>query len=145
MKSSLHDIFEHHHYFNQKLADLIIAYKNSVSTHPLSLFAHIVNVHHHWNSRILNTELPVIHQIHAIEKSRAIDRSNYTNTLKIIDTFYPENRIRYDNAKGKEISYSIRQILRNITHNTTHRKQELITALRKTGFASVVTDYIFYI
>ena len=144
MKDFFRDIFEYHNHFNQKLIDLLIEKKDSISERTIPLFSHLVNAHQIWNSRILNTKSLGVHQLHTLEKCREIDNNNYTDTLKILTDINLDTNIKYKNSKGDDFENLAQHILFHVANHFTHHKGQIISDLRQHGIEPIVTDYIFY-
>lgn len=145
MKDFFKNIFDYHHYFNQKLVDMFVEHQKELTERTIPLFSHCLNAHHIWNSRILNTEPSFgVHQIHKIVDFKTIDITNYQDTLKIIDTFDFNKIVGYKNSKGQVFSNSVKDILFHVANHHTHHKGQLISDLRQQGIEPLVTDYIFF-
>lgn len=144
MKPFFKSIFDYHHYFNQKLIELFLENSASISKRTIPLFSHCLNAHQIWNARILKTDSFGVHQLHALKNCKDIDKTNYVDTLKIIDTFDFEETIKYTNSKGDNFENTVQDILFHIANHFTHHKGQLISDLRQQEIEPPVTDYIFY-
>lgn len=144
MKPFFKSIFDYHHYFNQKLIELFLEHSGSISKRTIPLFSHCLNAHQIWNARILKTDSFGVHQLHALKNCKDIDKTNYVDTLKIIDTFDFEETINYTNSKGDNFENTVQDILFHIANHFTHHKGQLISDLRQQEIEPPVTDYIFY-
>ena len=85
MREFFQDIFEYHHHFNQKLADLLIQHTAKISKRTIPLFSHNINAHLIWNARILNIEPKVgVHHTHSLEvqSTRRHQLSGYFENLE---------------------------------------------------------------
>ena len=144
MKDFFRDIFEYHHYFNQKLIELLISNSTHLSGRIIPLMSHIVNAHQIWNSRILNLPPLGVHAVHTLEVCCDIDKGNFVNTMKILTEFDLEQKIAYGTSKGGKFENSIKEILFHIANHTTHHRGQIVMELRKGGIEPIMTDYIFY-
>ncbi len=144
MKAFFEDIFEYHHHFNQKLADLCIEQSHKIPDHIIPLFSHNINAHQIWNSRILKTKALGVHKVHTLEKCKQLDQENYQDTLNILSQFELSAIISYRTSKGKEFNNTMQQILFHVANHTTHHRGQIIWELRQNGIEPIVTDYIFY-
>lgn len=144
MKAFFKDIFEYHHHYNQKLAGQLITHETLISEKTIPLFSHAINAHQIWNSRILQTKPVGVHQLHSLERCKALDNSNYRNTLKILNSFALEATITYQNSAGDIFNNSIREILFHIANHFTHHRGQIVSDLREHGIVPIKTDYIFY-
>lgn len=138
------DIFGYHNHFNQRLADLFIANRDTISERTIPLFSHTLNAHQIWNSRIIGGTSFAVHQVHRLEDFKQIDENNYINTLKILSDFDLGSIIKYRTSKGDEFQNSIQEILFHVANHFTHHKGQLISDLRQCGIEPIITDYIFY-
>jgi len=145
MKDFFKTIFEYHHHFNQKLADVFMEHEQQLTERTIPLFSHCLNAHHIWNHRILNKEQSFgVHQTHNIVDFKSIDNANYHDTLKIIDTFDFDKPVSYKNSKAHAFSNTVKDVLFHVANHHTHHKGQLISDLRQQGIEPLVTDYIFY-
>ena len=138
------DIFEYHHHFNGKVADLLIEHSNKITERSIPLFSHMINAHQVWNSRILNTKSFAVWEARSLQENKDLDSLNYNDTLKILSRFDLTQTITYKNAKGEEFSNTIQQILFHVSNHHTHHRGQLISDLRQNGIEPIMTDYIFY-
>ncbi len=144
MKDFFRDIFEYHHYFNQKLAEQLIEHEDQLTERTIPLFSHSINAQQIWNSRITKEEQFGVHQLHSLEECRQLDKENFRKTLDILRNRELDEVIKYRNSKGDEFQNSIQEILFHIANHFTHHKGQIISDLRQRGIAPIVTDYIFY-
>ncbi len=144
MKAFFKDIFEYHHFYNQKLIDVFLEHSNKIYDRTVPLFSHCLNAHQIWNSRILNTKALDVFELHKLDTFKSIDLSNYNDSLKIIDTFDFDETLVYKNSKGTVYENKVKDILFHITNHFTHHKGQLISDLRQHGIEPVITDYILY-
>ncbi|MBK6266074.1 damage-inducible protein DinB [Marivirga sp. S37H4] len=144
MKEFFVDIFEYHHHFNQKLADLLIENVSQLSDRTIPLFSHSINAHQIWNSRIINSKPLGVHQVHTLEKCKILDKANFEETLKILSEQDLQKNINYQNSKGEKFEKSMQHILFHIANHFSHHRGQIISDLRQNGIEPIVTDYIFY-
>lgn len=145
MNSFFKQIFEYHHHFNQKLIGEIKNHFNKLPERSFPLFCHVLNAHQIWNARILGHVPSVtVHQVNPIDSCSSMDKDNYVNTLKILDTIALDKVITYKTSKGDEYSNTVQDILFHVGNHSTHHKAQIISDFRQSGIAPLVTDYIFY-
>jgi uncharacterized damage-inducible protein DinB len=144
MKAFFKDMFEYHHYFNQKLVTLLIENSDRINGKVIPLFSHIMNAHQVWNSRILDHEPLGVNQIHTLEACQSIDNSNYQHTLQILDEFDLQTIVTYRNTKGNEFKNTIQEILFQAANHSTHHRGQIVYDLRLNNIEPPMTDYIFY-
>ena len=144
MKDFFRDIFEYHHYFNQKLAEQLIEHEDQLTERTIPFFSHSINAQQIWNSRITEEEQFGVHQLHSLAECRQLDKENFRKTLDILRNRELDEVIKYRNSKGDEFQNSIQEILFHIANHFTHHKGQIISDLRQRGIAPIVTDYIFY-
>ena len=138
------DIFEYHHYMNQKLVDQLIENEAAISDRSIPLFSHMINAHHIWNARILQTQSVGVNDIRSLPENKEMDKQNVLNSLKIVNGPDLDRVITYRTSRGDELRNSIRDILFHIANHHTHHRGQIISDLRLNGIAPIVTDYIFY-
>ncbi len=138
------DIFQYHHHYNQKLADLLLANPSPGLEKAISLFSHSINAHQIWNARILEKETLGVHQLHTLNQCKVLDNANFLDTKEIFLTTPLDTKITYQNSKGLAFENSVKDILFHIANHFTHHKGQIIYKLRHQGVEPIVTDYIFY-
>lgn len=139
------DMFDYHHHFNQKLADQLNGILTSLPQRTVPLFSHSINAHQIWNGRIRkSTNLLAVHEIHTLEQCKKLDRANYLETIDILSECDPDAQIFYKNSKGIEFTNSIQQILFHISNHFSHHRGQIISDIRQSGTAPLITDYIFH-
>ncbi len=144
MKQFFKEIFEYHHHFNQKLLIEIEKHIEKLPERTFPLFCHVLNAHQVWNSRILNFTSFGVRDIHKIEDCAEIDRTNSSDTLKVIESEGFEKIIHYKTFRGQEFSNSVRDILFHSSNHSTHHRGQIVSDFRQAGIEPIVTDYIFY-
>lgn len=144
MKAFFTDIFEYHHHFNQKLAEQLIEHKSKLPDRTIPLLSHSINAHQIWNARITKKEELGVHQVHTLKVCKHIDHDNYKQTLNILDLYELDENVMYTNSKGIEFNNSIQEVLFHIANHFSHHKGQIISDVRQSGVAPIVTDYIFY-
>ena len=119
---------------------------DSIPENSHKLFSHILNAHHIWNHRLLETppELKVW-QIHEAKNWEDIHYDNQRTTFEIIsgrEEF--DIRVDYVNSAGRTFGNSMSDILFHITNHSTHHRGQIMAELRAQGHAPQPLDYIFY-
>ncbi len=144
MKELFADLFKYHHHFNQKLIVELKIHGPKLPERSFPLWCHVLNAHQIWNTRILGgTELGV-RQVHALEELGAIDDTNFTNTLRVLELADFDRVVNYKTSKGQPFTNTVRDILLHVANHTTHHRGQIISDFRQTGIEPLVTDYIFY-
>ena len=144
MKDFFIDIFNYHHTFNQKLIDQINAHIQTIPDETYALFCHVLNAYQVWNSRILQLTPFGVQQIHHLEDCKAIDDTNFINTLNILNAVDLKSEITYKNSKGEKFTNSVQDILFHVNNHSTHHKAQLASKFRSLGITPLATDFIFY-
>lgn len=88
MKQFFKELFEYSHHFNQKLGDAFNDNPGKTSERAVKLYNHILNAHQIWNNRIEPKQTAFgVWDIHPIKDCKNIDKTNYEQSLLILDTF----------------------------------------------------------
>ena len=118
----------------------------SLPEHSHKLFSHILNAHHIWNHRILETPSEFqVWQMHHPKDWEDIHYDNQRTTFEIIsgrEEF--DLRVDYTNSEGRTFSNSMSEILFHISNHSTHHRGQIMTELRALGHTPQPLDYIFY-
>lgn len=145
MKPFFTELFEYSHHTNQKLAGIFIKHPKQTSEKAVRLFNHILNAHQIWNQRIETTQITFgVWDIHPIEDLLSIDKTNYQNTLHILEQYDLNTATTYTNTKGDTFDNSIRDILFHIVNHSTYHRGQIASEFRQNGLDPLVTDYIFF-
>ncbi|EKB48271.1 DinB family protein [Cecembia lonarensis] len=145
MKPFIKELFEYSHHFNQKLADVFNSNQDKTSEKAVKLYNHILNAHQIWNNRIDPKQTTFgVWELHAVQDLKSIDKTNYEQTLQILDTFDLNETINYANSKGQTFSNGIRDILFHVINHSTYHRGQIATEFKQNGLDPLVTDYIFY-
>lgn len=145
MKSFYRELFEYSHHFNQKLTDVFNDNPDKISKKSVKLFNHVLNAHQIWNNRIDPKQTPFgVWELHDTQDLKTIDKTNYEQTLQILDKFDLNETINYSNSKGQAFSNSIKDILFHVINHSTYHRGQVATEFKQYGLEPLVTDYIFY-
>lgn len=144
LDSFLKDLFEYHHYYNQRLLAELIKHGDVISERTVPLYAHMINAHQIWNSRIVGGESFGVNDMHTLQECMDLDRQNFGNSLQILEGFDLNTSIHYQNSRGAKYDNTIYEMLFQVINHTTHHRGQIISDLRQSGIAPMITDYIFY-
>lgn len=144
MKEKLIDLFEYTYHFNQEMIKVISENLEKVDEKTISLINHTLNAQQIWNSRILNEKTFEVWQVNSFENLNEINHQNFQESLQIIENSDLDQRIEYQNSRGKKFENTVFEMLfQAINHSTYHRGQ-INSLLKQTGINPILTDYIFY-
>lgn len=144
MKEKLVDLFEYTYHFNKEMIKIISENLEKVDEKTISLINHTLNAQQIWNSRILNEKSFEVWQINPFENLEGINQLNFNKTLEIVQKFDPDQKIEYQNSRGKKFENTVFEMLfQAINHSTYHRGQ-INLLLKQSGITPILTDYIFY-
>lgn len=145
MKPFYKELFEYSHHFNQKLASIFDESPTKTSEKSVKLFNHVLNAHQIWNNRIEFKQTAFgVWELHNTQDLKNIDKTNYEQTLQILDKFDLNETVNYSNSKGQAFSNSIRDILFHIINHSTYHRGQIATEFKIQGLDPLVTDYIFF-
>lgn len=146
MKNLFNELFDYNFYCNKKLMDQFEATKIEVQGKNITLFSHILNAHHIWNARLLQTEEKLsVWQVHKISEFADIHYDNQRTTFEIItnmDDF--EKRIDYQSTEGRQFYNNPKDILFHIINHSTHHRGQIAMESRNNHIEPLPLDYIFY-
>ena len=145
MKQFFKELFEYNHHFNQKLWDLFNDHPGKTSEKAVKFYNHILNAHQLWNNRIEPKQTPFgVWEIHLFQDLKTIDKTNYEQTLLILEKFNLEDSISYTNTQGQKFSNTIRDILFHTVNHSTYHRAQIATECKQNGLEPLVTDFILY-
>lgn len=106
---------------------------------------HLINAQEIWNNRILNQKSTVeVWEKRSLIDLEEINKSNYNQSLQIIETIDLSQKINYKNSKGSEFSNSVQEILFHVINHSTYHRAQIASDLKANGIEAINTDYIFY-
>lgn len=144
MKEKLVDLFEYTYHFNKEMIKIISENLEKVDEKIISLINHTLNAQQIWNSRILNEKSFEVWQINPFENLNGINQQNFNKSLEIVQNFDPDQKIEYQNSRGKKFENTVFEMLfQAINHSTYHRGQ-INSLLKQSGITPILADYIFY-
>ena len=145
MKGFFNNLFDYNFYCNKKLIDECNRLEE-VPDKSLSLFSHLLNAHHIWNSRILEKPSEYeVWQMHPIKEWGDIHYENQRSSFEITtntDDF--EKRIDYENSQGRLFTNTLQDILFHIINHSTHHRAQIAMDFRNNGLEPFPLDFIFY-
>lgn len=143
MKQFFQELFEYSHFYNQQLADVLI--ENQVSEKATKLYSHILSAHQIWNNRIEPLTKPFgVWQIHSADTYRAVEQSNYEQSLHILDRYDLDATINYANTKGQSFTNIVRNVLFHVINHSTYHRAQIATEFRQNEVEPIKTDFIFF-
>lgn len=144
MKDFFLDIFEYHHYFNQKLADQLLEHHQILPEQTIPLFSHTINAHVIWNARLSYGTGINLNEVHTLQVCKAMDNNNFELTTRIIENSDMNRVIDYHTSRGDAYSNTVQEILFHLANHTTHHRGQIIAQLRQIGVNPIITDYVYY-
>lgn len=144
MISYFDELFQYTHHFNDRVIDLLLTLEN-VPEKSLKLLCHTINAHEIWNARIEKRTPPIgVWDMRPLESLRAINDKNYSDTLRILQSFDLNEKISYVNSQGAAFVNTIGEILLHAGNHSTYHRGQIATDCKEHGITPLVTDYIFY-
>lgn len=145
MKSLFKELFEYNHHTNQKLWAVFNEHSDKTSEKSISLFSHILNAHHIWNSRINQTRTNHgVWDVHPIANCLNLDKANYESTLLILETLDLNAKFHYKTTTGIAFNDTIRDTLFHVINHSTYHRGQIAMEFRQHGLEPLATDFIFY-
>lgn len=144
MKPFFKDVFEYTYHFNDKVIDLLL---DSVKAPEKSvlLINHTLNAQEIWNNRIEEDSPKIgVWDIRPLEGLKEINAENFKATLRIIDLYNFDKKVKYKNSKGQEFENTIKEMLFHTVNHSTYHRGQIATDCKMYGIEPLVTDYIFY-
>lgn len=139
------DTFEYNWQCNQKLIQLFEDIERTIPEKSIQLLNHLINAQEIWNNRILNQKSTVeVWEKRFLIDLEEINKSNYNQSLQIIETIDLSQKISYKNSKGSEFSNSVQEILFHVINHSTYHRAQIASDLKANGIEAINTDYIFY-
>jgi uncharacterized damage-inducible protein DinB len=104
-----------------------------------------LNAHQIWNNRI-DPQQPTfgVWELHETNDLKQIDKSNYEQTILMLDKIDLNDIVTYTNTRGQAFDNTIRDIYFHVINHSTYHRGQIATEFRKHGLEPLITDYIFY-
>lgn len=145
MKGFFRELFEYTFHFNEKVVDVVLNNRETVSEKTIALLCHTINTQEVWNSRILgNPSLTGPWDLRPVENLLSLNQINFKDSLRIIDNFEFETVINYTNSRGERYKNTVKDILFHINNHSTYHRGQIATDCKLNGIKPLVSDYIFY-
>lgn len=145
MKLFFNELFEYTFHFNEMVIDSLLKIDGDIPEKALKLINHTINAQEIWNARIEEKSCDTdVWAVRELMKLKEINESNYQNSLRIIDNFDFERKIKYTNSKGSAFENTIRDMLFHIINHSTYHRGQIATYCKLDNITPLVTDYIFY-
>lgn len=145
MKAFFHQLFDYNYHCNRKLLEACGG-MDALPGKTGTLFSHILNAHHIWNTRMLGEPASFdVWQEHDCSAWEELHYENQRATFEIItnaDSF--ESRVTYENSEGRSYSNSLMDILFHIVNHSTYHRGQIAIAFREAGLEPLPQDYILY-
>ena len=145
MKGFLQQLFDYNFYCNKQLMEQFDQ-MDKLPKKSVVLFNHILNSHHVWNHRILNTSPEFeVWEKHKPKAWNDIHYDNQRTSFEIItntDDFH--KRIDYVSTEGRAYGNEIKDILFHVVNHATHHRGQILANLRASKIEPLPLDYIFY-
>ena len=145
MKAFFRQLYTYNHYCNQNLYDLFNEHQNKTSEKSVKWFNHILNAQQIWNNRIEGKQTSFgTWDRHPLHDLKAMDESNYHETLHILGNLGLSGMIHYTNTNGQGFDNTVQDILFHVINHSTYHRGQIATECREHGLEPLVTDFIFY-
>ena len=73
-----------------------------------------------------------------------INFTNYQNSLRIVEEYDFDERIRYTTSRGETFESTVRDILFHAINHSTYHRGQIASDFKLHGMTPLITDYIFY-
>lgn len=144
MKTFFKELLEYTFYFNDKVITLLLE-TEAIPEKALLLLNHTLNAQEVWNTRIEQKPVTIeIWGLRPIDSLKEINEANYKNSLRIVDGFDFDAKIKYSNSKGQVYENTVCDMLFHIINHSTYHRAQIATDCKINGITPLVTDYIFY-
>ena len=145
IRSFFKDLFQYNHHCNQELIKIIVANEGNIGPKIIILFSHILNAHHIWNSRIMQSEQLVgVWDVLPLQHYQQTDKENHERSMLIIEQYGLEAVMAYSNSKGQHFSNTRQDILFHVINHSNYHRAQIATECKNAGIPPLSTDYIFF-
>lgn len=105
----------------------------------------MINAQEIWNARILNHDISVdVWEIRPLENLKNHNKTNYNQSLNILNRTELSQKIEYKNSKGILFSNTVQDIIFHVINHSTYHRAQIASDLKANGIEPINTDYIFY-
>ncbi|MBW8243101.1 DUF664 domain-containing protein [Muricauda oceani] len=145
MKGFLQQLFDYNFYCNKKIIGQCSGL-DKVPDNCIRLFSHILNAHHIWNQRMMQSPTDFgVWDLHDINTWEDIHYDNQRTSFEIVsNTDDLEQRVEYTNSKGAGHSNQLKDILFHIINHSTHHRGQIMVEFRNAGIEPEPLDYVYY-
>jgi len=145
MKEFFLDKFEYDYFANKNWIKIIEDQEDQVSDFVRRSMSHIINVHHIWNSRLINKkaeselwdELPVIY----LER---LNEANYRQTVNFLELNELNKKINYHSSEGVKLEKEIIDILYHLLNHSNYHRAQITMDLKQNKLSFPSFNFISY-
>lgn len=117
--------FEFDLYANLAWNKIFVEHEEALSPYLIRSMSHIINVHHIWNARLIQTVAESSDwDILPVDFMERLHQENYRQTINFLEHYSLEEKVNYHDSEGVPMEKQTLDILYHIlTHSTYHRAQ----------------------
>lgn len=143
-------MYEHIHWANQRILDVLKTIKPENSQTTRRLFSHILCAEQVWLSRIQgrdSSKLPIWAELEIEECENLILRNEkgFSELLACLSETDLDQQIIYKNSNDQEFQTPLIDILTHVALHGQHHRGQINLQLREKGIEPVAIDYITFV
>ncbi|QDH80590.1 damage-inducible protein DinB [Echinicola soli] len=139
------ELFDYVFTQNQRIIQQLRDQPDKASERSQLLLSHIVNAHHIWNAKIIqSTPLMKPWDLHSLEKVDSMDRENLENTRAILSEMELDQEVPYRLRGRKTFHHPVGDLLFQVVNHTAYHRGQIATEFRKCGMEPIMSEYIVH-
>ena len=121
------------------------AFEDTLSQYMIRSMSHMINVHHIWNSRLLQTpQESELWDVLPIAFMAEFHRENYQQTLNFMENYSLEEKINYHDSEGVAMEKQTLDILYHVLNHSNYHRAQLAKEARDLGLPVVSANFIVF-
>lgn len=145
MKDFFLDKFEYDFLATNNWIENIESQEDQVSPFSIKSISHIINVHHIWNRRLLQEDSESeLWDILPISYLLKLHQENYRETVKFLEKYELEEKVKYHSSEGVQLVKSSIDILYHVLNHSNYHRAQIVMDLKQNNLKAPIFNFISY-
>lgn len=145
MKEFFLDKFEYDYFANRNWIKVIEDQEDQVSSFVKRSMSHIINVHHVWNSRLLNKKAESeLWDEFPVGYLQRLNEANYRETVNFLELNELNKKVHYHSSEGVKLEKEIIDILYHVLNHSNYHRAQIVMDLKQNQLSFPSFNFISY-
>ncbi|MBI1838532.1 MAG: hypothetical protein HYR91_14810 [Flavobacteriia bacterium] len=145
MKEFFINKFEYDYYSNKMWCENMLQQEDLLNEYVLNSMSHILNVHHIWNSRLIQkkAESEVWDKL-PLSYFEKLHLNNYQTTIDYLEHHELTEKVNYHDSEGVLLKKNNCDILYHILNHSNYHREQISLAMRQLGLLVSSSNFILF-